>query len=92
VWHKVSRTTERNRPYLIYYVCRNSLYLCSRHFPRYLPLVLAYCACSYLLAYLARWVAEGFDRRRGEYVRMAFRGITDFFLGRRGDVERRGAR
>jgi GT2 family glycosyltransferase len=82
--HKVNRTTSKVRPLIIYYACRNSLYLCRRHFPLHMPEVLAWCIYSYIVAYLARWVLAGFSDEPREYLRMGWRGCSDFFRGRMG--------
>ena len=87
IWHKVNLTTSQLRPRIIYYVCRNSLYLCRRHFPTYLPLVMLWCVYSYILSYLARWVLEGFSHEPLQYLRNSWKGCRDFFRGRMGEYE-----
>lgn len=85
VWHKINRTTQMARPRIIYYVCRNSLYLCRRHFPLRLPQVLGWCLYSYVASYLVKWVLGGFDPGALAYLRMGWRGVGDFLAGRMGE-------
>lgn len=87
IWHKITGTSGQNRPHIIYYACRNSLYLSRKHFLPFLPLVFCWCIYAYVLAYLARFVIEGFDRGRLPYLYAGYRGITDFLRGRAGEYQ-----
>ena len=87
VWHKVNLTTAQLRPRIIYYVCRNSLYLCRRHFPVHLPRVMAWCVYSYMVSYLVRWVLEGFSPEPLEYLRKGWEGFRDFLGGHMGEYD-----
>ncbi|MBC7228951.1 MAG: glycosyltransferase family 2 protein [Actinobacteria bacterium] len=85
VLHKVNRTTKVNRPLIVYYVCRNSLFLCRRHFPCFLTPVLLWCMISYVIAYLVKFLLKGSSGDPLEHMRMGWLGIRDFFARRMGE-------
>lgn len=84
VRHKINETTGRDRPRIIYYVCRNSLLCCRKNFPVWLPVVMAAALRRYVVNYLGRYALSRFDRRELEHARMGLKGITDFLRGRGG--------
>jgi len=92
VLHKGGRTTRRDKPVLIYYVCRNSLSCCRRHYPAWLPLALASCLRRFVFNYLVRYIMRGFDAEELRCMSMGLRGILDFLRGRSGRLEERGER
>ncbi len=90
VLHKRGSTTLRDKPAMIYYVCRNSLLCCSRNFPGWLPVLLPSCFRRFFLNYLGRYMIKGFERTELECALMGLRGIADFLRGRFGRLEERG--
>ncbi|NPV58101.1 MAG: glycosyltransferase family 2 protein [Actinobacteria bacterium] len=84
VWHKGNSTSSRVRPLIIYYVSRNSLYICKKHFPLCFPAVLFNCIRLRVFNFLIKGVYKGFEKEDFLYARMGMKGIIDFFQGKMG--------
>ncbi len=87
VWHKINETTGRDRPRIIYYVCRNSLLCCRKNFPAWLPVVMVTAFQRYVLNYLGRFLLSGLDRSELRYAHMGLKGMADFLRGYGGAYE-----
>ena len=79
IYHKVSRSIQKNSPLRNYYFARNSLRFIVRNFPFMLIFALYWWPRYFFINHLLK--------RRYEHLKMSVRGLRDFFYGRYGKYE-----